>query len=261
MAERVSQRAAAAALGLPPATFRGLVQREPTLASCAVGTGPRGAVLYDLRRLQAAWAALQGPGDPPGLSPRAQYGLNRRRYLWWQLQALEAEVAQQEAELADAAELAAGLAELRAEVTDAARAWAGSAEVLAVAGQPEHEARITLQATITAQLQQLASRGTPAPPTAPAAPVALPDPLPQLWELKAAMEAARARQAELAHRQTVRELVPAEAAKARFFADARQKRDAWVQLGDRLALQTRGLRTAEAVKAAALQSLLAAGLA
>lgn len=261
MAEPVSQRQAAAALGLPPATFRGVVQREPSLSACIVGTGPRGARLFDLQRLRAAWQRLQGPDDPPGLSPRAQYSLNRRRLLWWQLQALGAEVAQQEAALADAAELAAALAEARAEVADAARAWATSAEVLAVAGLPQQEARITLQATITAQLLQLASRGTPAPPPAPAAPVALPDPLPQLWELKSSIEAARARQAELSHRQAIGELEPAEAAKARFFAEARQKRDAWVQLGERLALQTRGLLTAESLKAAALQSLLAAGLA
>lgn len=261
MANPVSQRAAAAALGLPPATFRGLVQREPSLASCAVGSGPRGAVLYDLRRLQVAWAALQGPGDPPGLSPRAQYSLHRRRYLWWTLAALEAEVAAQEAGLADAAELAAAMAEVRAEVAAAVRAWAGSPEVMAAAGLPQHEARFTLQASIREQLLRLAHRGKPTPPPASADPVALPDPLPQLWELKAAIEDARARQAELKHRQTVGELELAEVAKARFFAEARQKRDAWVQLGEQLALQTRGLRTPEALKASALQQLSAVGLA
>ncbi|MEB3255374.1 MAG: hypothetical protein VKJ05_03185 [Synechococcaceae cyanobacterium] len=260
MPEAVSQRQAAAALGLAPATFRGVLLREPSLAAAIVGTGPRGARLFDLQRLRTAWQRLQGPDDPPGLSPRALYGLNRRRYLWWQLQALEGEVAAMEAGLADAAEVAAALTEARAEVAAAAREWAGSAEVLAVAGLPQAEARVLLQRSIVARLQQLASNGKPAPPAAAPPPATLPDPVPALWELKAAIEAARARQAELSHRQAVGELEPAEAAMGRFFAEARQKRDAWQQLGERLALQTRRLPTGESVRTVALQSLSAAGL-
>ena len=262
MAEPVSQRQAAAALALPPATFRGLVQREPSLSACIVGTGPRGSKLYDLRRLKAAWAALQ-TAEPVGLSDRARHAWHHRARLWWILQAETAEVEALEAKLFRAAEIPPLWASVRAEVAAAARAWAALPEVVSIAGLSQAEARQILQRSIYQQQLALSSRtdGLPAapPPTPPS--IAMPaDGPPPLWASKADLEAVRSRRAEVEHRLQAGDLVEAGPVLNQFSAEAMEKRDAWRQLGEMLALTAKRYQTPESVRTAALQALSAVGL-
>ena len=257
----VSLRAAATALGVAKSTFSQLLRRERTLAAAVVGTGSRGSLQIDIDLLRSAWAQLQGPDPSPVLSDRARYEAERRRYLWWQLQGLVGEVEEQASRLANAAELTAALDEEVADAIAVARTWAASPEVAAVAGQPQAQARIELQASIVGLQQQIADRGkVPPAPLPQQPPLAVPTPLPGLWELRAAIEATRAEQAELAHRLAVGELAEATVVSDRYVGIARQLRDAWRQAGEHVALQARRLDTPESVRNAALQALSAAGL-
>ena len=257
----VSLRAAATALGVAKSTFSQLLRRERTLAAAVVGTGSRGSLQIDIDLLRSAWAQLQGPDPSPVLSDRARYEAERRRYLWWQLQGLVGEVEEQASRLANAAELTAALDQEVADAIAIARTWAASNEVAAVAGKPQSLARIELQASIVGRQQEIADRGkvTPASPPQPAS-LAVPTPLPGLWELKAAIEATRAEAAELAHRLAVGELAEAAVVTDRYVGKARQLRDGWRQAGEQIALQARRLDTPATVKKAALQALTAAGL-
>jgi len=256
----VSLRAAASAIGVAKSTLSQLVRRERTLAAAVVGRGARGSLQIDLDQLRSAWGQLQGH-EPSGLSDRARYEAERRRYLWWQLQGLVGEVEEQASRLANAAELTAALDEEVADAIAIARAWASSSEVAAVAGKPQDLARIELQASIVALQQEIAERGkVPSVPPPQPPSLAVPNPLPGLWELKAAIEATRAEQAELAHRLAVGELCEATVVTDRFVGIAHQLRDGWRQAGEQIALQARRLNTPESVKKAALQALSAAGL-
>ena len=260
-ANTVSLRAAASAIGVAKSTLSQLLRRERTLAAAVVGRGSRGSLQIDLEQLRSAWAQLQGPEPSVALSARAAYEAERRRYLWWQLQGLVGEVEEQASRLANAAELTAALDQEVADAIAIARTWAASNEVAAVAGKPQSLARIELQASIVGRQQEIADRGkvTPASPPPPPS-LAVPDPLPGLWELKASIEAARAEQAELAHRLAVGELAEAAVVTDRYVGKARQLRDGWRQAGEQIALQARRLDTPATVKKAALQALTAAGL-
>ncbi|MCP9905554.1 hypothetical protein KBY85_15630, partial [Cyanobium sp. BA5m-10] len=181
-ATTVSLRAAATSLGLPKSTLAQLLRRERTLAAAVVGRGARGSLQIDLEQLRSAWGQLQGPELSPVLSDRGRFEAERRRYLWWQLQGLVGELELQASRLANAAELTAALAEEVADAIAVAREWASSPEVAAVAGKPQAQARIELQASIVQRQQEIADRGNvyPAPlPLQP--PLAVPTPLPGLW--------------------------------------------------------------------------------
>ncbi|MCP9905499.1 hypothetical protein KBY85_15345 [Cyanobium sp. BA5m-10] len=257
----VSLRAAATALGVAKSTLSQLLRREPSLAAAVVGRGARGSLEIDLDLLRSAWGQLQGPEPSPVLSAKALYEAERRRLLWWQLQGLVGQLEDQASRLANAAELTAALDQEVADAIAIARTWAASTEVAAVAGQPQAQARIELQASIVSRQQEIADRGKvpSAPPPQPPS-LAVPDPLPKFWELKAAIEATRAEQAELAHRLAVGELAEASVVSDRYVGIARQLRDGWRQAGEHVALQARRLDTPESVRKAALHALSAAGL-
>lgn len=260
MVDPVSLRQAAAALAVPKSTLSQLIRRETTLAAAVVGHGPRGSLQIDLAQLSSAWARLQAPGDEDGRSDRARYDLERRRRLWWECCALEQQVADLENALIDAEEAAEALAAAEAEVREAAAAWA-AAVAPEVAGLDQATARVHLQASIVAQLQQLAAPAdTPSPARPPLPTIAVPSPLPGLWQLRAEIERGRGRLAQLQLQQDRGELEPAAVAIDRFSCSARRLRDAWQRVGEQLALQTRRLATGESVRTAALQALSAAGL-
>lgn len=262
MAELVSLRAAAAALGLPKSTLSQLLKRESTLAAAVVGTGARGSLQIDMEKLKAAWAALQSPGDEEGLSDRAKYDRARRVRLWWECCAAQQQVADLEDSLVDAEEAAAVLAADHAEVHQAAAAWA-DAIASEVVGMDQADAAQHLQSSIVAQLTHLSTAHTeddgPAPsPTL--AGIAVPDPLPGLWALRAELENCKGRLAQLHLQQQRGELEPATAVADRFSVAGRLVRDAWLRVGEQLALRTRRLASPQSVKTAALQLLSANGL-
>lgn len=260
MAEPVSLRAAAAALGVPKSTLSQLIRRETTLAAAVVGSGARGAMQIDLERLRRAWAALQPHGDEEGLSDRARYDRARRTRLWWDCCALEQQLADREASLADAAEHAAALAAEQARVKAAAAAWA---EAIGpdLAGLPPASARMVTQDTIVRELQRLCDPGELQRPTQHPLPgIALPDPVPGLWDLRARLEVLKGELTQLQLRQDRGELLPGTAVLDQFSAAGLQMRDAWQRCGEQLALQCTRLATPESVKTAALQLLSANGL-
>lgn len=261
MAEQhCSIRQAAQRLGCSRATLQRLLSSEANLARAVVGRGPRGSTLVSMALLEPAWRALQGPSGE-GLSHRAQYDLQRRRRLWFDLCGERAELAELAASLVEASELEELRQVERAVLTAAAASWtdriAQELPALEPAAAPMH-----LERSVHAQLTELARRGArAADPPPPPPSIQFPDPPPALWELKAALEAVRADRAHLELRHRRGELVDARDATDRFSAQGREKRDAWQRVARNLGLRARQLRTCESVRTAALQELSAAGLA
>lgn len=261
MAEPVTLRAAAQALGISPGTLSPLLRQQPTLAAAVVGTGPRRSLLIDLPRLRDAWEALQAPvdADDANLSDRQRYGLQRRLRLWWQLCAERADVAEEDNRLVLAADVAEREADRQAVMRQAAAAWLDQAAA-AVPGLSQEDARQHLLRLTTATLQALAERVHPSTSPAPPPDITPPAPLPSLWDLRAALEEVRGERERLALQLRRGELLVADAVSRQLSSKALGIRDAWLALGERLALQTRRLPTAESFRSAALQELSRIGL-
>lgn len=259
MAEHVTLRGAAQALGISPGTLSPLLRQQPALSAAVVGTGPRRSLLIDLPRLRAAWDAMQAPADGDDLTDRQRYQRQRRMRLWWQLCAERADVAEEEERLVLAADVAEREADRQTVMRLAAAAWLDQAAA-AVPGLSQEDARQHLLRLTTASLQALAARVNPPTPPAPPPDITPPTPLPTLWDLRAALEEVRGERERLALQLKRGELLIADAVSRRLSSQALGIRDAWLQLGERLALQTRRLPTAESFRSAALQELSRIGL-
>lgn len=261
MAEPVSLRAAAKALGISPGTLSPLLRQQPTLAAAVVGTGPRRSLLIDLPKLTRAWAALQpSDTDTEDGSDRQRYHRQRRLRLWWRLCAERAVLDDEEAALAVAAELAEREPHRQAVMREAAARWLDQAAA-AVPGLEQQDARQLLLRLTTAALEELAARAAAAADEVPPPPdITPPTPLPTLWDLRAGLEEVRGDRERIALQQRRGELLPADQMQQRFFAQALQIRDGWLALGERLALQARRLPTAESFRTAAMTELSRLGL-
>ncbi|MEB3276943.1 MAG: hypothetical protein VKM92_08255 [Cyanobacteriota bacterium] len=232
MAE-ASLRQAAAALGLPLTSLRRLVEAEPTLRACVRPAGPRRAAAVDLPAMVAAWQRLQAATpQQTGLSPRQQLAIERRRRLHWQGEVLRLEVLAEEAQLMDAAEVAAVERQCVDLLGQALAAWLD--EVCPqLPGMSAGDADALLTATATATLQRLTAQlgsDTNTPEPAPPAPAPVPDPLPDEDTLRALVERYRGDLHKLRARQTTGELVSAAATLARIEADAMRRRSQFLSL-------------------------------
>ncbi len=261
MTEPVTLRAAAKALGVSAGTLSPLLRQQPTLAAAVLGTGPRRSLLIDLPRLRAAWEALQAPvdGDDSNLSDRQRYALQRRLHLWWQLCAERADVAEEDNRLVLAADVAEREKARQTVMREAAADWLDQAAA-AVPGLSQEDARQHLLRLTTATLQALAARVSPPAPPAPPPDITTPTPLPTLWDLRAGLEEVRGQRERLALELRRGDLLVADTVSRRLSSQALGIRDAWLALGERLALQTRRLPTAESFRSAALQELSRIGL-
>lgn len=262
MAEPVTLRAAARELGISAGTLSPLLRQQPSLAACVVGSGPRRSILLDLPKLARAWAALQ-PSDTAGdegASDRQRYHHQRRLRLWWQLCAERAVVADEDERLVAAADVAEREEGRKAVMRQAAADWLDQATA-AVPGLPQDEARQLLLRITTGALQELAARADAVNITPAAAPdITPPSPLPSIWDLRAGLEEVRGDRERIALQQKRGELLVADQVRNRLAAEALGIRDAWLQLGERLALQARRLATAESFRTAAETELSRLGL-
>lgn len=262
MAEPVSMRMAAAAIGVSPSTLSPLLRSEPMLQAAVVGRGARGSMKINLEVLQEAWSRLQAEAGPEPGSDRARYRAERIRHLWWQVQGEKAKLLQAEALLVDRAGLDARRPALLHAVSAAALAWVAEA-ALQVPGMAPPEARLRLQELAHDAITAVVDRSSLPSPEAPEEPpsIAFPaDAPPTLWSLRSELERLRGDQRRLDLLVQRQEVVEAAAARAQLFQEGRRLRDAWFAAADRLSIVARRLTTAEIFRAAAIQELTAAGV-
>ena len=262
VAEPVSLRQAAKAIGVSPSTLSPLLRSEPMLHAAVVGRGARRAMLISLPVLQEAWSRLQAEAGPEPGSDRARYRAERIRHLWWQVQGEKAKLLQAEALLVDRAGLDTRRPALLQAVSAAALAWVEEA-ALQVPGLAPPEARLRLQelahAAITAVVERASSPSVEPPEEPPS--IAFPaDAPPTLWLLRSELERLRGDQRRLDLLVQRQEVVETTAAGAQLFEEGRRLRDAWFAAADRLSIVARRLTTPETFRAAAIQELTAAGV-
>lgn len=262
MADPVSLRTAAKALGISPSTLSPLLRTEPTLQAAVVGRGARKSLRIDLDQLTAAWADLQGEPDPKPENDRQRYRQERIRNLWFQVAGERASLAEKEAGVTCSADLEARQLVVEQLVRDGALQWLEEAAAVAP-GLTAAEAQIKLQQLAHRALSRLVEehRGQVTEEAPALVSLAFPaeDP-PTLWALRGDLEAVRAEARRVALLVQRGELVDAAEAQRRLFERGRQLRDAWFRVAQNLALRARLLGDAEAFKAAAIQQLTEAGL-
>lgn len=260
MAETVSLRAAAEAIGIARSTLSRLLAAEPSLAACVAGRS-RGSLAIDLPKLRAAWQQLAGTGTDNQISDRERLEAARRRRAWFDLQGWLAELDQLEGSLIDAAEHRAvhdrALAALRA----AAAGWVETVAEGLPAVAPE-DAPTWVERTVHDALMAVigAYQREPEPPPPPRS-IAFPADPPTLLAIKAETEGTRARIAELRLQLQRGEVLNTCRVSDEISSQALQFRDGWRRVGQQLALRRRSLTTSESVRTAALQELSRVGLA
>lgn len=262
MADPVSLRQAAAAIGVSPSTLSPLLRSEPMLQAAVVGRGARNSLMINLEVLTAAWAALQGKPDQAPQSDRQRYRLERVRHLWWQVQGERARLAETEAGLVATADLEARQLAVEQLVRDGALRWLEGAAAIAP-GLTAAEAQIQLQQLAHAALLRLVAEHSSDATEATPAPVSLAFPAedpPSLWALRGDLEAVRAETRRVGLLVSHGDLLDAAEAQRRLFERGRQLRDSWLRVAQNLGLRARLLGDAEAFKAAAIQELTGAGL-
>lgn len=262
VAEPVSMRRAAQALGVSPSTLSPLLRSEPTLGAAVVGRGARNSLKIDLEVLTAAWAALQGEPDQAPQNDRQRYRLERIRHLWFQVAGERARLVEAEAGLVAAADLEARQQMVEQLVRDGALEWLEEAAAVAP-GLTASEAQIRLQELAHAALVRLVEEHTSKATESALAPVSLTFPAddpPSLWRLRGDLEVVRAETRRVSLLVQRGELVDAAEAQRRLFERGRQLRDAWIRVAQNLGLRARLLGDAESFRAAAIQELTGAGL-